>query len=204
MNDGMHLRIRIAIHIRSFIIHHSSFIHSAPMSTAEPWTVGRLLQWTADYLKGHGSESPRLDAEVLLAEALGCQRIELYTTFEDVPERDGPRGVPRIGPPPGRGHAGGLSGRPAGVLLALVPRHARRADSPAGDRVAGGGGARSGEDEGQGAGGRGQAEQSGRSQNRIRISQSPIPIPHPSPSPTSARAAASSPSAWPNTCPPAA
>jgi release factor glutamine methyltransferase len=54
----------------------------------EPWTVGRLLQWTADYLKGHGSESPRLDAEVLLAEALGCQRIELYTTFEDVPGDD--------------------------------------------------------------------------------------------------------------------
>lgn len=55
------------------------------MSSAEPWTVGRLLQWTTDYLKGHGSESPRLDAEVLLAEALGCQRIELYTTFDDVP-----------------------------------------------------------------------------------------------------------------------
>lgn len=55
------------------------------MSSAEPWTVGRLLQWTADYLKGHGSDSPRLDAEVLLAEALGCQRIELYTTFDDVP-----------------------------------------------------------------------------------------------------------------------
>jgi release factor glutamine methyltransferase len=55
------------------------------MPSTEPWTVGRLLQWTVDYLKGHGSESPRLDAEVLLAEALGCQRIELYTRFEDVP-----------------------------------------------------------------------------------------------------------------------
>jgi release factor glutamine methyltransferase len=55
------------------------------MSAAELWTVGRLLQWTADYLKGHGSESPRLDAEVLLAHALGCQRIELYTTFDDQP-----------------------------------------------------------------------------------------------------------------------
>ena len=53
--------------------------------SAEPWTVGRLLQWTTDYLKGHGSESPRLDAEVLLAQALSCQRIELYTTFDDVP-----------------------------------------------------------------------------------------------------------------------
>jgi release factor glutamine methyltransferase len=54
------------------------------MSTA-PWTVGRLLQWTADYLKSHGSESPRLDAEVLLAMALKCQRIQLYTAFEDEP-----------------------------------------------------------------------------------------------------------------------
>jgi release factor glutamine methyltransferase len=55
------------------------------MSTAESWTVGRLLAWTTDYLKGHGSDSPRLDAEVLLAEALGCRRIELYTAFDDVP-----------------------------------------------------------------------------------------------------------------------
>jgi len=55
------------------------------MSTSEPWTIGRLLQWTVDYLKGHASESPRLDAEVLLAEALGCQRIELYTRFDETP-----------------------------------------------------------------------------------------------------------------------
>ncbi|MEN6558107.1 MAG: peptide chain release factor N(5)-glutamine methyltransferase [Thermoguttaceae bacterium] len=56
------------------------------MSTAEPWTVGRLLQWTTDYLKSHGADSPRLDAEVLLAHALGCQRIELYTTFDQTPD----------------------------------------------------------------------------------------------------------------------
>ena len=55
------------------------------MSTAEAWTVGRLLTWTADYLKKHGSTSPRLDAEVLLAEARGCQRIELYTAFSEEP-----------------------------------------------------------------------------------------------------------------------
>lgn len=60
------------------------------MSTVEPWTVGRLLTWTTDYLKGHGSESPRLDAEVLLAHALGRQRIELYTTFDELPA-DEPR-----------------------------------------------------------------------------------------------------------------
>ncbi|MFO1062737.1 MAG: peptide chain release factor N(5)-glutamine methyltransferase [Pirellulales bacterium] len=55
------------------------------MSTAETWTVGRLLTWTADYLKKHGSASPRLDAEVLLAEARGCNRIDLYTAFGEEP-----------------------------------------------------------------------------------------------------------------------
>jgi release factor glutamine methyltransferase len=49
----------------------------------EPWTIGRLLQWTTDYLKEHGSETPRLDAEVLLAHARGCQRIALYTAFDE-------------------------------------------------------------------------------------------------------------------------
>ena len=45
------------------------------------WTVGRLLNWTADYLRRRGSESPRLDAEVLLAQVLGWQRVQLYTHF---------------------------------------------------------------------------------------------------------------------------
>lgn len=49
----------------------------------ENWTIGRLLQWTTDYLKQHGAESPRLDAEVLLAHARGCQRIALYTAFDE-------------------------------------------------------------------------------------------------------------------------
>ncbi len=48
------------------------------------WTIGRLLTWTTDYLKQHGAESPRLDAEVLLAHAQGCQRIMLYTMFEEI------------------------------------------------------------------------------------------------------------------------
>ncbi len=49
----------------------------------ESWTVGRLLRWTADYLKGRGSQSPRLDAEVMLAHVLSWQRVELYTHFDD-------------------------------------------------------------------------------------------------------------------------
>lgn len=51
---------------------------------AEAWTIGRLLQWTADYLKQHGADNPRLEAEVLLAHARGCKRVELYTSFGDV------------------------------------------------------------------------------------------------------------------------
>jgi release factor glutamine methyltransferase len=56
--------------------------------TDQTWTVGRLLTWTTDYLGKKGSESSRLDAEVLLAYALGWDRVKLYTHFEhDVPER---------------------------------------------------------------------------------------------------------------------
>src|SRR3972149_2159517 len=47
----------------------------------EPWTIGRLLVWTIDYLKKHGAENPRLDAEVLLAKARGCKRIDLYAAY---------------------------------------------------------------------------------------------------------------------------
>jgi release factor glutamine methyltransferase len=37
---------------------------------------------TAPYLGKRGSESPRLDAEVMLAHVLKCQRVELYTQFD--------------------------------------------------------------------------------------------------------------------------
>ncbi len=49
-----------------------------------PWTIGRLLTWTTEFLRDKGADNPRLDAEVLLAHARGCKRIELYTAFEDV------------------------------------------------------------------------------------------------------------------------
>ena len=57
---------------------------------AEPWTVGRLLTWTTDWLAARESESPRLDAEVLLAHVRGCPRIALYTAF-DTPVADAER-----------------------------------------------------------------------------------------------------------------
>ena len=51
--------------------------------TDAPWTIGRLLTWTADFLRERGADSPRLDAEVLLAHARGCPRIALYTAFDE-------------------------------------------------------------------------------------------------------------------------
>jgi release factor glutamine methyltransferase len=55
---------------------------------SDAWTVLRLLTWTTDYLKSRGAESSRLDAEVLLAAAMGCERIMLYAQFDMVVSDD--------------------------------------------------------------------------------------------------------------------
>src|SRR6266852_2553552 len=60
-------------------IDHSGRESAVETRTETTWTIGRLLDWTVRYLADKGSESPRLDAEVLLAHALNCKRIELYT-----------------------------------------------------------------------------------------------------------------------------
>ncbi len=49
------------------------------------WTVGRMLNWTREWLAGKGIDEPRLATELLLAEAMGCAKIELYTRFDSVP-----------------------------------------------------------------------------------------------------------------------
>ena len=50
--------------------------------TDDVWTVQRILQWTADFLRQKEVESPRLEAELLLAHARNCPRIRLYTDYE--------------------------------------------------------------------------------------------------------------------------
>lgn len=50
----------------------------------DAWTVRKVLEWTTGHLKKHGSDTPRLDAEVLLAHARKCKRIELYTAYEEI------------------------------------------------------------------------------------------------------------------------
>jgi release factor glutamine methyltransferase len=57
-------------------------------------TLGEVLWGATDYLAGRGVENPRLDAELLLARALGLSRIELYTQH-DRPLTDAERTVAR-------------------------------------------------------------------------------------------------------------
>ncbi len=49
--------------------------------------MGRLLEKSRAYLENKKIEGSRLSVELLLAHALGCERIQLYTTFDQpVPE----------------------------------------------------------------------------------------------------------------------
>src|SRR5207302_1647837 len=45
-------------------------------------TIVEVLKLTAGYLQKHGSESSRLDAELLLAHALKLKRLDLYLKFD--------------------------------------------------------------------------------------------------------------------------
>jgi release factor glutamine methyltransferase len=45
-------------------------------------TVGEVLRRSTDHLAAKGCETPRLDAELLLAHALGLARIDLYMVLE--------------------------------------------------------------------------------------------------------------------------
>ena len=52
-----------------FKIHHSKL---------QTWTPLSLIRWTTGYLADRGLPDPRLDAELLLADALGLKRLDLY------------------------------------------------------------------------------------------------------------------------------
>ena len=48
----------------------------------EVWTIARLLSWTTEYFTKKTINSARLDAELLLADLLGYDRIYLYVNFD--------------------------------------------------------------------------------------------------------------------------
>ncbi len=49
---------------------------------SESWTTLKLIAWTQGYFARAGVASPRLDAELLLAHALSCDRVRLYLDFD--------------------------------------------------------------------------------------------------------------------------
>ncbi|MFO7564106.1 MAG: peptide chain release factor N(5)-glutamine methyltransferase [Enhygromyxa sp.] len=52
------------------------------------WTVRELLSWTTERFGELGIEDPRVDAEHLLAHALGCSRMQLYLQHDRLLDED--------------------------------------------------------------------------------------------------------------------
>ena len=46
------------------------------------WTLRRVLNWTAGYFDRKGSDTARLDAELLISHALRMSRMQLYTEYQ--------------------------------------------------------------------------------------------------------------------------
>lgn len=46
------------------------------------WTLIKLIQWATAYFKAHQIDSPRATAEILLAHAIGAERIDLYLRYD--------------------------------------------------------------------------------------------------------------------------
>ncbi len=55
----------------------------AEKSAEDAWTVAKIIDWTTAHLRKHGSESPRLEAEILLAHARHSPRIQLYVQYNE-------------------------------------------------------------------------------------------------------------------------
>ncbi|MFB6262692.1 MAG: peptide chain release factor N(5)-glutamine methyltransferase [Bradymonadaceae bacterium] len=63
-----------------------------PEDLGPPWTVRKLLRWTTRFFDEEAnSESPRLDAELLLGDVLEMERVELYAR-SDAPVDEEERG----------------------------------------------------------------------------------------------------------------
>jgi release factor glutamine methyltransferase len=58
----------------------------APPTDSE-WNILRILQWAGGYLRKRDIESPRAAAEILLAHALGTDRVHLYTHHDQPLEK---------------------------------------------------------------------------------------------------------------------
>lgn len=48
------------------------------------WTIRALMEWTERHFQKKGIDAPRLEAQLLLAHALECRRVELYTRWDEI------------------------------------------------------------------------------------------------------------------------
>lgn len=55
---------------------------------ARAWTILQILQWTITFFQEKGIENPRLTAEILLAHALGTDRLHLYVHYDQPLEEE--------------------------------------------------------------------------------------------------------------------
>ena len=46
------------------------------------WTILEIIFWTTSYFKSVGIDTPRMDAEILLAYVLNIRRIDLYINYD--------------------------------------------------------------------------------------------------------------------------
>jgi len=49
---------------------------------SETWTIRRILEWISKDFASRGIDSPRVDAELLVAESLGIERVRMYMDLE--------------------------------------------------------------------------------------------------------------------------
>ena len=60
------------------------------------WSVGGVLKWTQEFFERKGSESSRLDAEILMAHALGIDRTRLYMDHNKPLDEEELAGIRRL------------------------------------------------------------------------------------------------------------
>ena len=53
-----------------------------PPSSGQVWTLLHMLRWSTQYLTDKAVPEPRLQAELLLAHALGLERLDLYLQYD--------------------------------------------------------------------------------------------------------------------------
>jgi release factor glutamine methyltransferase len=57
----------------------------ADTATPTVWTIKALLSWTTEFLASKGIESPRAEAQILLAHVLKCSKVDLLIRYSEQP-----------------------------------------------------------------------------------------------------------------------